>query len=46
MDLPAKRGASSRPGANSGRVSGLENIYMNKMPKLKPPMNLSTSHQK
>ena len=35
-----RRGQSGRPG---GRVAGLETIYMTKIPKLKPAMNMNVS---
>ena len=34
-----KRGYSGRP----GRVAGLETIYLTKIPKIKPPMNMNVS---
>jgi len=33
-----KRGQSGRPG---GRIAGLETIYLTKIPKLKPSMNMT-----
>lgn len=35
-----KRGQSGRPG---GRIAGLETIYLTKIPKLKPAMNMNVS---
>ncbi len=35
-----RRGQSGRPG---GRLAGLETIYMTKIPKLKPAMNMTVS---
>ena len=35
-----RRGQSGRPG---GRLAGLETIYMTKIPKLKPAMNMTVA---
>ena len=35
-----RRGQSGRPG---GRMAGLETIYLTKVPKLKPPMNMNVT---
>lgn len=40
VDYHTRRGQSGRPG---GRLEGLETIYMSKIPKLKPSMNMNVT---